>query len=250
MLRTPHMSRDDCCTDLRSTAQPRPVTAQAAHGTVLPALALCVALWIAGTAAAQESGLELRFEQVDGKAVSGAVAMLRALDGGRPSPSPVDAVMDQMDRRFVPDVLVVPIGSRVTFPNSDPISHQVYSFSPVRRLQLPLYRGEAHPPVDFPRAGVVTLGCNIHDEMRGYVVVTDGQYYGRTDAGGTWRVNGVRAGGYTLSLWHPQLREPQGLIEKRVEITEDGGLQKLFVRAGSALRQAPRSAKPASWDAY
>ena len=211
---------------------------------------LCAALWLAGTTLAHGRSVELRFEQVDGKPVVGAVIMLRALEGGRPAAAPIDAVMDQLERRFVPDVLVVPVGSRVTFPNSDPISHQVYSFSPIRRFQLPLYRGEPYPPVDFPQAGIATLGCNIHDEMRAYIVVTDGQHYGRTDSDGVWRAAAVRAGAYTLNLWHPRLREPRGLIERRVEITEDGDVQTLTVRAAAALRPAPRAAKPASWDAY
>jgi plastocyanin len=240
------MSRDHHCTDLRSTAQPRPAPTRAAIRHAV----WCAALWLAGTTLAQGRGVELRFEQVDGKPVVGAVVMLRALDAGRPSAPAVDAVMDQLDRRFVPDVLVVPVGSRVTFPNSDPISHQVYSFSPIRRFQLPLYRGEPYPPVDFPQAGIATLGCNIHDEMRAYIVVTDGQHYGRTDADGAWRAAAVRPGAYTLNLWHPRLRERQGLVEQRVEIAADGDVQKLTVRAAAALRPAPRSAKPASWDAY
>lgn len=208
------------------------------------------ALWLAGAVSAQGSSFELHFEQVDGKPVTGAVVTLRALDSGRPSAAPIDAVMDQIDRRFVPDVLVVPVGSRVTFPNSDPISHQVYSFSPTRRFQLPLYRGVAYPPVDFPQAGVATLGCNIHDDMRAYIVVTDGQHYGRTDAAGVWRASNAAPGAYTLILWHPRLREPQGLIERRVEIMAAGDVRKLTVRATATLRPAPRSAKPASWDAY
>lgn len=245
------MAGDDRCPDLRSTAQPRAVAAHVAARTAVRAVALCAVLWLAGAASAQGRSLELRFEQVDGKPIGGAVVMLRAVDGSpAPAAAPIDAVMDQLDRRFVPDVLVVPVGSRVTFPNSDPISHQVYSFSPIRRFQLPLYRGEPYPPVDFPQAGIATLGCNIHDEMRAYIVVTDGQHYGRTDATGTWGATDVRPGTYTLNLWHPRLRQPQGLIEKRVEITEAGDVQKLTVRAAAPLRPAPRSAKPASWDAY
>ncbi|MEZ5459219.1 MAG: methylamine utilization protein [Steroidobacteraceae bacterium] len=248
------MARDDRCPDLRSTAQPRPAAPRsAARLAAHPAgrLALtCIALWLCGTTVAQGRSVELRVEQVDGKPVVGAVVMLRALDDARPAAPAIDAVMDQLDRRFVPDVLVVPVGSRVTFPNSDPISHQVYSFSPIRRFQLPLYRGEPYPPVDFPQAGIATLGCNIHDEMRAYIVVTDGRHYGRTSAEGLWRASDVRAGAYVLNVWHPRLRDPRGLIEQRVEITDEGDVQTLVVRAGAALRPASRVAKPASWDAY
>ena len=59
--------------------------------------------------------------------------------------------MDQVDRQFVPHVLVVPTGSKVSFPNSDSVSHQVYSFSPAKSFELPLYRGNPNPPVVFDR---------------------------------------------------------------------------------------------------
>ena len=74
----------------------------------------------------------------------------------------------------------------ISFPNSDTVRHQVYSFSPVKRLELPLYRGKPFAPQAFDVAGVVTIGCNIHDSMRAYVYVVDAQYFGRTDATGIW----------------------------------------------------------------
>lgn len=236
------MFRDVASSDLRSTAQRR---ARACSIGLLCALA-----WPIAVALAHARSLEVRFEQSNGKPLVGAVVMLRALDAGRASAPALEAVMDQLDRRFVPDVLVVPVGSRVTFPNSDPISHQVYSFSPIRRFQLPLYRGKPYPPVDFPQAGIATLGCNIHDEMQAYIVVTDGQHFGRTESNGGWRAAQVLPGTYTLNLWHPRLREPQGLIERRVEVIDQGEVQTIVVRAATALRPAPRAAKPASWDVY
>ena len=70
------------------------------------------------------------------------------------------------------------------FPNNDTVSHQVYSFSAAKRFQLPLYKGEVHPPVTFDRPGLVVLGCNIHDVMVGYIYVTDAPYFGKTDREG------------------------------------------------------------------
>src|SRR5438132_7382630 len=89
--------------------------------------------------------------------------------------------MDQVDRAFAPDLLVVPIGSTVEFPNSDSVSHQIYSFSQPKRFKLPLYHGKPYPPVQFDQAGVVTLGCNIHDDMLAYLLVTDAPWFGRTE---------------------------------------------------------------------
>src|SRR5882757_8652807 len=85
------------------------------------------------------------------------------------------AILDQINKEFVPEVLVVRVGTSVLFPNSDSVAHQVYSFSPAKKFALPLYRGRPYPPVVFDKAGTVTLGCNIHDQMVGYIVVSEAQ---------------------------------------------------------------------------
>ena len=98
----------------------------------------------------------------DNRAVGDVVvtAMPRAAAPALPSSTP-RAVMDQVNREFVPPVLVVRVGTEVAFPNSDTVAHQVYSFSPAKRFQLALYRGHAHPPLLFDKAGLVVLGCNL-----------------------------------------------------------------------------------------
>jgi hypothetical protein len=107
----------------------------------------------------------------------------------------------------VPEVLVVQTGTAVNFPNSDQVRHQVYSFSDAKKFQLALYAGRAHEPVVFDRAVLVTLGCNIHDSMVGYIVVTDSPWYGRTGADGTLRLQNLAPGEYTVRIWHPRLDE-------------------------------------------
>ena len=127
------------------------------------------------------------------------------------SPSAVrTAVMDQRQMQFVPNVLVVQTGSAVDFPNSDQIEHQVYSFSPAKRFELSLYAGHKYPPVLFDRAGLVVLGCNIHDTMIGYIYVTDSPFFGRTDVAGRLQLHKLPAGGYTLLVWHPGMQERGG----------------------------------------
>ena len=113
----------------------------------------------------------------------GVTRNLVLVDGRRFAPTTREG---SVDLNFVPDVTVVPVGSSVSFPNSDDVSHQVYSFSPARRFQLPLYRGKPHAPVVFDQPGIVTLGCNIHDNMVAYIVVTPAPFYGRTDQRGGW----------------------------------------------------------------
>ena len=83
-------------------------------------------------------------------------------------------IMDQVDKQFVPLLLAIRVGDQLSFPNSDNIRHHVYSFSPARTFQLPLYRGIPSAPVSFAVTGRVVLGCNIHDRMAAhvYAVVT------------------------------------------------------------------------------
>ncbi|MET0293167.1 MAG: methylamine utilization protein [Steroidobacteraceae bacterium] len=126
--------------------------------------------------------------------------------------------MDQRELAFVPETLVVRTGGSVEFPNSDKVRHQVYSFSGAKTFKLALYAGRAHPPVVFDKPGLVTLGCNIHDGMIGYIVVTDSPWYGKTDARGAVQLTGVPEGSYTLRVWHPRITDPVEQLVRTVEI--------------------------------
>lgn len=180
----------------------------------------------------------------DGKPLSGAVVTAEPEQAGTP-PTPVKAIMDQVDLTFVPDVLVIPVRSTVQFPNSDAVSHQVYSFSPARQFQLPLYRGKPYPPVQFDQPGVVTLGCNIHDNMLGYIVVTAAQFFGRADQRGEWVAQDLPAGRFRVHVWHPLLNEPAE-PDRLVEVR--GEKEAVEFRLTRPLRPAPLTGRPHSWD--
>ena len=117
------------------------------------------------------------------------------------------AIMDQMDTRFVPHILAVETGTEITFPNHDVVSHHVYSFSETKRFELPLYKGTAHAPLVFDAPGLVVVGCNIHDNMLGYIVVVDTPYFAKTDTEGRAELEGLPAGEYSIHVWTPRLRE-------------------------------------------
>ena len=124
------------------------------------------------------------------------------------------AQMDQLDRQFVPHVLPVQTGTWVEFPNSDNIRHQVYSVSPAKRFQLPLYIGKPAYPVQFSKPGVVAIGCNIHEQMSGYIVVVDSPYFGKTEAGKT-TLRDLPPGEYMVHAWYPEMHEepkPQSVV--------------------------------------
>ncbi len=115
------------------------------------------------------------------------------------------ASIDQRGLRFVPSVLAVQTGTEVQFPNSDQVRHHVYSFSPAKTFELRLYKDHPTSPVVFDRAGVATVGCNIHDWMIGYVVVVDTPHFALTDARGHARIDGVPPGDYLVSAWQSRL---------------------------------------------
>jgi plastocyanin len=117
--------------------------------------------------------------------------------------------MDQQDNAFVPHILVVQKGASVIFPNHDNVSHHVYSFSPAKTFELGLYKGNTHAPVLFEQAGLVVLGCNIHDGMLGYILVVDTPYFGTTDERGSVKLDGLPEGSYTVHLWTPRARANQ-----------------------------------------
>ena len=125
------------------------------------------------------------------------------------------------------------------------MSHQVYSFSSARKFQLPLYRGKPYPPVQFEQPGVVTLGCNIHDNMIAYVLVTDAPWFGRSDARGSLSIDGLLEGRYRVRVWHPSLNEPRA-VENLVQVS--GERASLQVRLSKPTRPAPLDDRPHSWD--
>jgi plastocyanin len=151
--------------------------------------------------AAAAHGGEVRGRVVDAEGRPLADAFVFAPDLPA-APAPAAAVMDQVGKEFVPHALAVPVGTLVRFPNRDDIHHHVYSFSRSKTFELPLYKGEAAPPVRFDAPGVVKLGCNIHDWMSGVVLVVPNAHVARTDADGRFVLVGLPSGAQRLVVWH------------------------------------------------
>jgi hypothetical protein len=218
------------------------------NSLLLAGCASLVAAWPAFAAT-----IELRVLDRDGRGVPDVVAIASSRDAAPREPAaqlPSPAVMDQIERRFVPYILVIPTGTAVAFPNSDTVAHQVYSFSAARRFQLALYRGHAHPPLIFDKPGLVVLGCNIHDDMLAYIYVTQSPYFGKTGADGRLVLDALPAGDFELRLWNPRFNEPQGELTRSISLRPDERLV-LTVQLQRALAPEPRP-KPtrAGWDDY
>ena len=134
------------------------------------------------------------------------------------------AIMDQIDRQFVPHLLVVQTGTSVEFPNSDSVAHHVYSFSHPNKFMLPMYRGEQHPPVRFDFGGVVSLGCNIHDHMLGFILVVNSTAFTKTDEYGNASLTLDNPEDYEISIWSPRIRDENVLLTKAAHASGDDEL--------------------------
>jgi plastocyanin len=157
----------------------------------------------------------------DGQPINNAVVY--ALDETKPlsEPNQSKAVMDQRQKMFVPHVLAVPVGSLVEFPNNDEVNHYVYSFSNAKKIQLKLFKRDTEKhSVLLDKAGLITLGCNIHDTMLGYIFVAPSPYVGVTDNTGITHFTLTNAGEFTLMLWHERINEVTEKLAKKIIVTD------------------------------
>jgi plastocyanin len=157
---------------------------------------------------------------------------------GMPPPTKGTATVDQINKRFTPRVTVVRTGTSITFPNSDHIRHQVYSFSPAKPFTLKLYAGTPPTAVMFDHPGLAVLGCNIHDTMVAFVAVVDTPYFGKTAADGRVTVD-VPAGRYRLRIWHPDAAAP--IADRELAVAADA------LTVPVALDVSESAAQPAAW---
>jgi len=166
---------------------------------------------LAASAAGTAAELRAHVINQSGKPVANAVVVVEPVVSvaDRPANAASTAVMDQIDKQFAPFVLAIQVGTRVEFPNHDNILHHVYSFSPAKNFQLPLYSGSAAAPILFDKPGIVVLGCNIHDWMIGYVYVTESPYFGKTDSGGDATIAQLPMGSYVAHIWHPTMHNQE-----------------------------------------
>lgn len=139
----------------------------------------------------------------DGAPVPNAVVLADVGDGASaPETFEWPNAMAQHQLQFKPHVLVAPLGSEVEFPNQDRVRHHVYSFSKGNKFELELYGREEKRYVTFDKPGIVSVGCNIHDGMVGFIRVVDTPYAVKTDENGIASLD-LPAGTAELTIWHP-----------------------------------------------
>lgn len=185
-----------------------------------PLRILACLVWVVPTICAAQLGtLSVTVTTPSGQPIADAVVVAvpndpAALAGARPRAEQ----LDQIDKEFVPKVKPVFVGSTVAFPNKDSVRHHVYSFSPAKRFELPLYAGVPSQPVLFDKAGVVVLGCNIHDWMIGYIYVSESPWFAKTGTDGKAQIADVPARGYTVRVWHAQQEGTEEDTRKPIDV--------------------------------
>ncbi|HUN29511.1 MAG TPA: hypothetical protein VMV65_06875 [Alphaproteobacteria bacterium] len=115
------------------------------------------------------------------------------------APKPIEAVMTNKDRSFIPPLTVIPVGSTVRFPNEDPFFHSIYSTSAADPFDIGFYDTGPGKVVPFPNPGIIDVHCHIHASMHATIIVADGPY--AQSSNGTYVLSGVPAGKYVLHAW-------------------------------------------------
>jgi plastocyanin len=145
-----------------------------------------------------------------------AIVYLEDRDGRlEPAREPEPAAIDQKGEVFVPHILAVQAGTRVDFPNSDVMYHNVFSFSRIKRFDLGRYPKGQSRAVIFDRVGLVRVFCEIHSHMSAFVLVLPHPYFATTDASGSYRIGKVPPGRYYVVVWNDQFRPARREVELR-----------------------------------
>ena len=183
--------------------------------------------------------LAVRVVDAGGRPVRDAVVTLYPAGSAARAPrASGHYVVSQKAIQFHPFLSIVPVGADVSFPNLDPTKHHVYSFSAAKRFELKLFARDQSRTVHFDRPGVVALGCNIHDQMSAYILVTNSAWTARTNAQGMVSFADAPNAPGRVTVWHPYLRAPGGIVQQAVRSGQRG--------ASFSIRLRPPPSMPMS----
>ncbi|MBI3934571.1 MAG: hypothetical protein HY316_07735 [Acidobacteria bacterium] len=133
-----------------------------------------------------------------------------------PPPVPFAASLNQLKQRFEPGLVIIPVGSTVSFPNEDPIFHNVFSLSPARQFDLGYYPAGETRELKFDQAGIVQVYCHLHSDMNAAIVVVPTPWYTQPDEHASFSFSTVPAGSYTVVVWH----KSAGFFRRKVQVSD------------------------------
>ena len=177
---------------------------------------LAISAGLCLTAPLYAAPLSVRVVDGSGRPVRDAVVTYHPSAGARaPRPGGHHAI-SQKAMQFRPFLTIIPVGAEVSFQNFDSIKHHVYSFSPAKRFELKLFAKGQSRTVRFDKAGVIAVGCNIHDGMSAFILVTDSAWTARTNPQGMAVFADAPGANGRVTVWHPYLRAPGGILQQAV----------------------------------
>src|SRR3569623_147550 len=167
---------------------------------------------------------------VDGKAPDGfGVIMMWPKSGKFAKRTPKKRIIAQRDKSFAPHVMAVPVGSTVSFPNYDPIFHNVFSLAKTKSFDLGMFKNGESRDIKVDKAGIIRLGCNLHASMSAYLIVVDAPAYVSTEPDGSFSFKSLAPGKYRVQAWNERSGEP---LETEVDIKEGANETKLDLKSG------------------
>lgn len=170
--------------------------------------------------------------KLDGKAAAGmGVVMLYPAKGGYGRRTPKQRIMEQRNKEFAPHILAVPVGSTVSFPNFDPLYHNVFSLSKAKAFDLGMYKRGETRDVTLDKPGIIRLGCNLHANMSAYIIVVDAPHYALVDDSGDFSFRALAPGKYKLVAWHEPGGDPS---TTEIEVKEGANTKDVDFKATAA----------------
>ncbi|HEX7842058.1 MAG TPA: hypothetical protein VF469_31520 [Kofleriaceae bacterium] len=146
--------------------------------------------------------------KIDGKPVTGFGVVMLWPEKGTKKRVPKQRIVEQRNKTFAPHVLAVPVGSTVSFPNFDPIFHNVFSLSKAKAFDLGMYKNGETREVKLDKPGIVRLGCNLHANMSAYLVIVDAPHYVIAENDGSYSFKSLAPGKYRVQAWSEASSEP------------------------------------------
>jgi plastocyanin len=189
--------------------------------------AITIATLLTATQAVAAENLNISVTNPDGSPVSGIIAYATPVDMPLPPQRSNSIQLAQKDRAFSSFIIVVQRGDEVDFINQDDFTHHIYSISEQNRFSFKLKASESHtitPSLASEQATEISMGCNIHDWMSGYILVVDTPYFNQTDKQGTVKLELAQPGRYQVTLWHPQLEVEQHQLSRMLDVQADSNL--------------------------
>jgi hemoglobin len=171
--------------------------------------------------------------RLDQKPLTGmGVVMLEPVSGKWKPRTPKQRVLEQRGRQFAPRIMAVPVGSTVSFPNFDPLFHNVFSISKTRPFDLGIYKNGESRAVTFEKEGIVQLGCNLHANMAAHLIVVAAPHYAVVDGDGKFYFRNVAPGRYWVKAWGEGSAEP---VKSQIEIKAGGNETALDLKEGAPV---------------